>query len=65
MFEDDKLYRTDDPALNEHIGRPSTLAHWRSEGRGPKYVKLGGRVVYRGSHLNDWIEARTVETRAA
>ena len=67
LFEDAKLYITDDPALLK-LGKPSTLAHWRSEGRGPAFVKLGGRVAYKGADLNAWIESRTVrptETSAA
>ena len=59
MFDDDKLYLAGDPALLV-LGRPSTLAHWRSEGRGPAYLKLGSRVAYRGSELNRWLGARTV-----
>ena len=59
MFEGDRLYLTGDPALLL-LGRPSTLAHWRSEGRGPAYIKLGSRVAYRGSDLNQWVEAQTV-----
>ena len=60
MFEDAKFYRTDDPALLV-LGRPSTLAHWRSEGRGPAFVKLGMRVGYLGRALNEWIRLRTVQ----
>lgn len=26
---------------------PRTLEQWRWQGRGPKYLKIGGRVVYR------------------
>ena len=59
MFDDDKIYLAGDPALLV-IGRPSTLAHWRSEGRGPVYLKLGARVGYRGCHLNEWMAAQTV-----
>jgi predicted DNA-binding transcriptional regulator AlpA len=59
MFDDDKLYLAGHQALLV-LGRPSTLAHWRSEGRGPAYLKLGSRVAYRGSDLNAWLAARTV-----
>ena len=59
MFDDNELYPTDNPALLK-LGRPSTLAHWRSEGRGPAFIKLGARVAYRGSDLNQWLAARTV-----
>ena len=59
MFDDNKLYLAGDPALLV-LGSPSTLAHWRSQGRGPAYIKLGGRIAYRGSDLNEWLAARTV-----
>jgi len=26
---------------------PRTLEQWRWQGRGPKYLKIGGRVIYR------------------
>ena len=59
MFDDDTLYLTGDPALLV-LGRPSTLAHWRSQGRGPAFIKLGSRVAYHGSDLNKWLLFRTV-----
>ena len=69
MFDESKLYLIDDPALKP-LGTYSTLAHWRSEGRGPAFVKLGARVAYAGKDLNRWISSRTVRpvddgTRAA
>ena len=59
MFDDDTLYLAGDPVLLV-LGRPSTLSHWRSEGRGPAFIKLGSRVAYRGSELNAWLAAQTV-----
>ncbi len=59
IFDDGRLYLAGDPALLV-LGRPMTLAHWRSEGRGPNYIKLGSRVAYRGSDLNAWLIAQTV-----
>ena len=59
MFDDTKLYLAGDPALRV-LGSPSTLAHWRSEGRGPAFIKLGARVGYLGSDLNQWLASRTV-----
>lgn len=66
MFDPNKLYLTHDEALFQ-IAPKSTLAHWRSEGRGPAYVKLGPKVAYRGADLNAWLDARTVrpEPKAA
>jgi predicted site-specific integrase-resolvase len=26
---------------------PQTLARWRCEGRGPQYMKIGGKILYR------------------
>jgi excisionase family DNA binding protein len=33
-----------------------TLRTWRSDGRGPKYSKLGSQVRYKRSDLDAWIE---------
>ena len=35
----------------------STLEHWRSEGQGPAYLKLGGRVVYREKDIESFEES--------
>jgi hypothetical protein len=59
MFHEDTLYLTSDPALLV-LGRPSTLSHWRCEGRGPAFIKIGSRVAYRGADLNRWLAAQTV-----
>ena len=64
MFDPDKLYFTHNPALTA-LAPYSTLAHWRSEGRGPAFVKVGSRVAYRGRDLNAWLAERTVQPAAA
>jgi hypothetical protein len=38
-----------------------TLNNWRCKCRGPKYVKMGGIILYRLSDLNDFINASVVE----
>ena len=63
MFDAEKLYQTDDPALRE-IAPVSTMAHWRSQGKGPAFLRLGKRVVYKGAHLNEWLETRVVRPGA-
>ena len=64
MFDESKLYPASDPALTA-IAPYSTMAHWRCEGRGPAYLKYGGRVVYKGIDLNRWLDAHRVEPREA
>lgn len=59
MFDENTLYPANDPAVLK-LAPYSTMAHWRSEGRGPAYIKLGSRVVYAGKALNEWLAARTV-----
>ena len=60
MFDDDKFYPAGDPALLV-LGCPSTLAHARSQGKGPPFIRLGGLIVYRGSDLNRWLDGPTVQ----
>lgn len=35
----------------------STLAHWRSAGHGPRYIRLGRRVVYRRNDLVAFVDS--------
>ncbi len=48
----------------EYLGLPeTTLAQWRSQRRGPPYIKLESRLVrYRRAHLEGWLARQTVET---
>lgn len=39
-----------------------TLARMRTEGRGPRYLKVGGRVFYRLTDLDAYLEAAVIET---
>ncbi|MDP3719346.1 MAG: helix-turn-helix domain-containing protein [Acidobacteriota bacterium] len=35
------------------------LARWRSEGNGPKFLKIGRRVAYRDRDLDAWLDRQT------
>lgn len=37
---------------------PATLRNWRSSGFGPKYAKVGKRVMYREADVYEFIEAQ-------
>jgi len=34
--------------------KPNTLKDWRWKGRGPKFIKIGGRVLYRLMDVEDY-----------
>lgn len=36
-----------------------TLEQWRSQGKGPKYIKVGRHVRYRWSDVNAWLDAQS------
>ncbi len=38
----------------------STLEHWRSEGRGPAYVRLGSNVRYRVTDVDAYVQGQTI-----
>jgi hypothetical protein len=41
---------------------PATLADWRGErGKGPRYRKIGGRVVYSIADLDAWLEEHPLQ----
>jgi excisionase family DNA binding protein len=41
--------------------RPATLNNWRSAGRGPKFVRVGGLVRYPRDELECWVRAQLVQ----
>jgi hypothetical protein len=46
------------PDAAAHLKRTEkTLAQWRSQGRGPAYLKTGGRILYRRSDLDAWLDS--------
>ncbi|WP_421680801.1 helix-turn-helix transcriptional regulator [Stenotrophomonas bentonitica] len=57
------LDRLKGPAAATYLGLSvSTLEKMRLEGRGPRYLKLGGRCFYRRADLDAYLEAAIVET---
>ena len=58
-FDPDRYYRTSDPEL-ALLATRGTMSQWRHRGVGPPYVKLGTRVLYRGSELNSWLDEHVI-----
>jgi Helix-turn-helix domain len=55
VLPDSRLERKDAAA---YLGRtPKTLAHWATAGRGPRAVKVGGRVFYFLQDLDEFIRS--------
>ncbi|OBR70628.1 hypothetical protein A7D35_20415 [Xanthomonas arboricola] len=51
------------PAAAAYLGlTASALEKMRYEGRGPRYLKIGGRVFYRQTDLDAFLDASVVET---
>lgn len=56
MTENDYL---DANETAELVRRPaSTLAYWRHRGEGPRYAKVGKRVLYRREDVEAWLESQ-------
>ena len=48
------------PDLAEKFGvSEAALAQWRYRGTGPKFLKLGRRVMYRAVDVEAWLADRT------
>lgn len=49
--------------VSEALGIPEkTLANWRCQGNGPKYLKLGGKHVrYDWADVNAWLDGQRQE----
>ena len=46
-------FKPQDLADRWHVS-PATLERWRTEGKGPPYIKLEGRVLYREEDIDDY-----------
>lgn len=58
-IDPDATYAAASPAL-DILGKEQTRARLRCEGKGAPYIKLGGRVLYRGKDVIAFLEANTV-----
>ena len=53
----------DTPAAAEYLGlHPRTLDNWRSQRRGPCFVRVGRLIRYRVEDLEEYLASRKVET---
>jgi hypothetical protein len=45
--------------------RDQTLRRWRMEGRGPRWLKVGGRIRYRWADVERWLAEQEHEPEHA
>ena len=51
----EKLWTVDE--LSEFVGvSVATLYHWRSEGKGPKAIKVGRYLRYAEGDIEEWLD---------
>ncbi len=50
--------------LAEVLGvSPATIYGWRTRGEGPRAIKVGGRLRFRRSEVDRWLEANSDQWR--
>jgi len=57
MDHDTELLTTSETATFLRL-KPQTLRMWRYRGGGPRYLKIGNRVIYRRKDVNRWLAER-------
>ncbi|MCX5513366.1 excisionase [Kaistia algarum] len=57
----DRLLRPEE-AAQELQNTAGTLAKWRMQSVGPKFVRVGRSIRYRKSDIERWLQSRTVAT---
>jgi predicted site-specific integrase-resolvase len=56
----DATILTEKQAAKRSFQKPDTLRKWRTRGKGPVYLKLGGKVRYRAEDIDKWIAQSAV-----
>ncbi|KAA0591980.1 hypothetical protein J2848_003831 [Azospirillum lipoferum] len=55
----DDIYFTDEEAAEQLRLSAWTLRQWRCKGRGPKFMKIGRRVLYRKKDILSFVTSNT------
>lgn len=59
MVNTDPLFDTAETAEYTHHSQ-RTVIRWRQRRIGPPWIKAGGKVLYRKSDLDAWLDSRRV-----
>jgi len=55
-------YLTPEEVDQEYKLPVNTLKHWRWQGIGPAYLKVGRRIKYRRNDVEAWLDAQSRQT---
>lgn len=63
-MDNNRLFLTPCELVIRYNGKVTvrTLANWRSAGISPPFTKVGGRILYRVSDIEEWERRRTVNS---
>jgi hypothetical protein len=57
-----QILNEEDAAKYLTLINKQTLANWRCNKKGPAYSKIGGRIIYRLSDLDNYISINRIDT---
>jgi predicted DNA-binding transcriptional regulator AlpA len=57
----DEIWLLEETSQHTHVPK-ATLRYWRQIGEGPKSFRIGGRVAYKRSDIEAWIEKQYAAT---
>ena len=55
-----KILKTNEEAAALIGVKPTTLPAWRSQGRGPRYIKVGRSCFYLEADIDRWLDQQAV-----
>ncbi len=61
----DLIHQHDVPAYLNGAVSVQTLTNWRYRGVGPRYTKIGRKVLYRRADLDAWLTAQARDPEAS
>jgi hypothetical protein len=62
LFEENRHYQPTDPEILFLLGSREKQAQMRHHGRSPVYYRLGRKIIYQGSDLNNWANSQRIES---
>tara|TARA_B110000238_G_scaffold171871_1_gene190031 strand:- start:2342 stop:2572 length:231 start_codon:yes stop_codon:yes gene_type:complete len=62
LFEENRHYQPTDPEILSLLGSREKQAQMRHHGRSPVYYRLGRKIIYQGSDLNNWANSQRIES---